>query len=77
MRRRIRHADLAFLIAAGADEARLAFAGGAVVEAEVPPTLSIRMDGEAWAAFRTPVPPPGSHHFGAMAKTGRARIEGD
>lgn len=77
VRRRIAHAKLAFLIAAGEEEARLAFAGGQVVETTEAPVFAIRMDGDAWLSFCTPVPPPGRHHFGAMAETGQARIEGD
>jgi hypothetical protein len=77
VRRRIAHADIAFLIAAGNDEAQLAFSGGQVVETTTLPAFSIRMDADAWTAFCTPVPPPGLHNFGAMAEVGKARIEGD
>lgn len=77
VRRRIRHADLAFLIAGGDAEATLAFAGGEVIETTAPPAFSIRMNADAWASFRTPVPPPGRHDFGAMSETGEASIEGE
>jgi hypothetical protein len=77
VRRRIRHANLAFVIAAGEHEAHLAFAGGEVIETTAQPAFAIRMNADAWASFRTPVPPPGRHDFGAMAETGQARIEGE
>jgi hypothetical protein len=77
VRRRIAHADIAFLIAAGDTNAQLAFAGGKVVETTKKPAFTIRMNADAWALFCTPVPPPGTHDFGAMSETGQAQIEGD
>ena len=77
VRRRIAHADIAFLVGAGDDEAQLAFAGGQVVETTRSPVFAIRIDADAWASFRKPVPEPGRHDFGAMSETGQARIEGN
>lgn len=77
VRRRIAHADIAFLVGVGDEEAQLAFGGGKVIETTAPPVFSIRINADAWASFRAPVPEPGKHDFGAMAETGQARIEGE
>ena len=42
-----------------------------------PWTFAIRADADAWSKFWAPVPAPGYHDLFAMAKAGRATIEGD
>jgi len=39
-------------------------------------TVALRFDPEAWAAFMTPVPPPGRHDLMALVRTGKLRVEG-
>ncbi len=40
-------------------------------------TFAIRAEADAWRRFWGPMPPPGCHDLLAMARYGKARIEGD
>lgn len=80
--RRGRFLDTEMLVGIGDADLRVMIAAGQPVLVEGNPLLrpwrfAVRADAPAWLAHWERMPKPGFHDLFALAKSGRARIEGD
>lgn len=81
--RRGRYCTTTFLVEAGDTSWLISVHEGRVAKVERGPFLmrawsfAVRAPTDAWAKFWEPVPAPGYHDIFAMAKGGRARVEGN
>lgn len=77
-RRRLRFADIVFVVAVGAESTRFVADtnGIRVIVDGRSPAFVINVDGEAWSRFASAAPPPGFQDVSSMAETGRARVTG-
>lgn len=78
-----RFVNTTFLLGIGPEAWLVRIAEGHVAEVRKGPfvmprwTFALRAPREAWEAFWSPEPPPGSHDLLALVKTRRLAIEGD
>jgi hypothetical protein len=81
--RRGRWLSTTFLLEVGTEAHLVRVVDGRVVSVGHGPfpmpswTFALRAPADAWAAFWSPVPPPGRHDLFAMVKDGALRVEGD
>ena len=81
--RRGRFLTTDFRVDAGQIPVHVGVRDGRIADVAVGPTLmrswrfAIRAEADAWGRFWAPMPDPGWHDLLAMARFGRARIEGD